>query len=168
CITEHNILWQEREQDEIVNKFKSKIKIFFGIEVDTEIGHILLFGSDLKKIDSVIHLKDLLKKIERKRCALIWAHPFRWESSYPTKHLLNEKFLSNFDAIELYNGNLSNDVIETSKQKLNKFSLKLTGASDTHSRKMSCKYATKFDDDINNLEELVLALKYKEYKPITL
>ena len=139
CITEHNRLWNEKEQSELVKKYQSKIKIFFGMEVDTEIGHILVFGGKFTKNDGTISIKKLLKEIDRKSTALIWAHPFRWEKIFPTKTLLNKEFLSNFDAVELYNGNLSPQIQENTKEKLADFDIKLTGASDTHSEKMACK-----------------------------
>ncbi len=168
CITEHNRVWKKEEQDALLKKYGSKIRIFFGMEVDTDIGHALLFGSDLVENSGVISLKSLLNKIDGERSALIWAHPFRWESMFPTKKLLNMNFLSNFDAVELYNGNLTPEIQETTKRKLGGFDIKLTGASDAHSLKSACRYATRFEEKINSLEELVINIKYKNYAPVIL
>ena len=68
CITEHNILWDIKEQFKLIQKFEDKIKVFFGMEVDTEVGHILLFGSDIKKIDGMMRFNNLLKKINKDEC----------------------------------------------------------------------------------------------------
>lgn len=168
CITEHNILWDDREQSEFLSKFNNKIKIFFGLEIDTEIGHVLVFGSGLKRVDAPIRFNTLLKSIDRAKSALIWAHPFRWESMYPTKNLLNKEFIENFDAIELYNGNLTPEIQKKTIDKLSAFDVKKTGGSDAHSFEKCCRYATSFEDDISSIEELVYSLKYKNFKPVIL
>ena len=47
CITEHDHLWWEEKRAVMEERYKGRIKIFFGTEVTTDIGHVLLFGSNV-------------------------------------------------------------------------------------------------------------------------
>ena len=166
CITEHNYLWPKKEQEELQKKYNGIIKIFFGIELSTDIGHVLVFGKNINNINLIYRFEELIQNVDRNNCILIWAHPFRWEIKKKIK--INKMFLNNFDAVELYNGCLTEkQIIKTSKI-LKRFNINYTGGSDTHSVKMGVKYATFFNNDINNLNELINNIKYHNYYPIIL
>ena len=108
----------------------------------------------------------ILNNIDRDNCALIWAHPFRWEIKKGL--IINKNLLNNFDAIELYNSCLSEKQIKKTDKILKKFNVNYTGGSDTHSVEIAAKYATFFSNNINNLKELVNNLKYHKYYPVVL
>ena len=166
CITEHNNLWKVKEQERLIENYKNKIKIFFGVELNTDIGHVLMFGSGIEYFGDYIRFDIIEKKIDKNKTALIWAHPFRWPVDPKLK--INKKFIKKFDAIELYNGNLSNNVIIKTRNFFNPMNVKFTGGSDTHSYDMSVNYATEFKEQINTLDELVKNLKEGNYKPVKL
>jgi len=165
CITEHNYLWTVDEQNKLINRYKGKIKIFFGIEVNTDVGHVLLFGSNNHYYGDIT-LKDLIKSIDRKKTALIWAHPLRWKLYKDVK--INKALVDLFDAVELYNGNLTNNIINNTMNTFNPFNVKYTGGSDTHATEMANKYATKFNESFDTLEGLIENLKNSSYKPVVL
>lgn len=164
CITEHNYLWSEDEQAALVEKYRGLINIFFGVEVNTSVGHVLVFGSDRKYYDDYMRIERLLNLVDRDKTALIWAHPFRWESLYQFN--VTERFLKKFDAVEIYNGNLTEGMIDYAKEKLSVYDIKLSGGSDTHSIDMAVKYATQFETSIETLDELVHAIKNTQYTPV--
>ncbi len=166
CITEHNYLWPEREQLKLLRKYQGLIKIFFGIELSTDLGHILVFGHNIAKLELIYRIEELEKSVNRDNCALIWAHPFRWGMKKGFKITMD--LLKKFDALELYNGCLNDKQIKKTAKILNKFDINYTGASDTHSFEMTAKYATSFEDNINDVDELVKNIKYKKYYPIVL
>ena len=164
CITEHNYLWPKKEQIVFQKKYNGLIKIFFGIELSTDIGHILVFGIDINNLELIYNFKDLINNLDKEKNVLIWAHPFRWEIKKGLK--INRKFINNFDAIELYNGCLNEKQIEKTKKVLKKYNARYTGGSDTHSKEMTSKYATFFDNEINNLNDLTNNIKYHNYYPV--
>lgn len=166
CITEHNYLWPKKEQTNIQKKYAGKIKIFYGIELSTDMGHILVFGRDINDIQSVYYFEELEKKIDRENCVLIWAHPFRWGIQMNSK--ININLFNKFDALELYNGNLTEKEINYTKKIINKYNINNTGGSDTHSFKMALKYATYFKDNITKPVELIKNIKYGQYKAVIL
>jgi hypothetical protein len=165
CITEHNYLWNKDLQKKLMKQYKGKIKIFFGVEIDTDIGHVLAFGLNDFYLTEYIVFNSLLEKIDRKKTALIWAHPFRWRQN---PYVNVEENIGHFDAIELYNGNLTSDLILKTKNYFSEFNVKFTGGSDTHSRQMCLKYATKFENDFETLDELIYNIKNSKYKPVIL
>lgn len=166
CITEHNYLWSKKEQIKLQKKYEDKIKIFFGIELSTDLGHVLAFGKNINDIELIYYFDELEKKVDRENCVFIWAHPFRWGIKINSK--ININLFNKFDALELYNGNLTEKEIKYTKKIINKYNINNTGASDTHSIKMALKYATYFKDNINNLTELIQSIKYGHYYAVIL
>jgi predicted metal-dependent phosphoesterase TrpH len=159
CITEHDTFWPASEQKKLVSKFGKNIRIFFGAEITTSIGHVLSFSGVVKKI------KDIEFR-SSDNTAFIWAHPFRWRLHDDIE--INDKLLKKFDAVELYNGNLSDKEIEYASNILKKFKPKMTGGSDTHSKEMAGRFATEFENSFDTIEELVYNLKCCKYKPVLL
>ncbi len=166
CITEHNFLWPKTEQINIQKKYDGKIKIFFGFELSTDLGHVLVFGKNINDIELIYYFDELEKNFDRDNCALIWAHPFRWGIKMKSK--ININLFNKFDALELYNGNLTEKEINYTKKIIKKYNINNTGGSDTHSFKMALKYATYFKDNINNITELIKSIKYGQYYGVIL
>jgi predicted metal-dependent phosphoesterase TrpH len=166
CITEHNILWEQDEQNELINRYKGLIKIFFGIEVNTDLGHVLVFGSNIKKFPDQIEFDRFRSMIDPNETVLIWAHPFRWE--FYKKINLNETLFNNFTAVEYFNGNLTESELRLTENLLSPYQLKLTGGSDTHSIDMAVNFGTQFKNQINSLDELIYNLRYENYFPVKL
>lgn len=166
CITEHDFIWPENEQEDLKSRFTNHIQIFFGAEISTEIGHVLCFGADPGTNFEGTEVNDLFTWPDRNRIALIWAHPFRWNLDWP--ELINREFLASFDAIELLNGNLSAEEIQFARRRLKPFHVKTTGGSDTHSQNMRLSYGTYFKDNITGQQGLITRLKRGPFEPIEL
>lgn len=162
CITEHNVIWSKDEQDDLIGKFEGRIKIFFGAEIDTDMGHVLVFTD--RVIDfrgkSAVRIDELVKIFPSEKTAFIWAHPYRW-TSFNSNHLSK---LQLFDGVELYNGNIGRERIEYTYEKLRKSCSLFTGGSDTHAVQMACKFYTEFEDNIDTNKELIAALKSGRFK----
>jgi predicted metal-dependent phosphoesterase TrpH len=164
CITEHNRLWNKTEQFQLKNAYKNQIQIFFGSEVNTDIGHVIVIGSDIEIYEECVPFDELEKMVDRKKTAFVWAHPFRW---YYNDHFnVTQPFINRFDAVEYYNGNLSHSAKEMTEKTLAQFKTRLTGGSDTHTIEMAAKYATQFEKKITSQKDLVTQLKHGNYQPI--
>lgn len=167
CITDHNVFWSLKEMKFYIDKYSGLIKIFFGAEVDTDIGHVLVFGEEFRITDRSMTFSELESLCNREKTAFIWAHPLRWVMNNEKDKYINEDFLKKFDAIELFNGNLGKKTIQKTYDKMSLYTSKFTGSSDTHSFEMGCKYGTWFNNDkINTIEDLVNALKNDLFYPV--
>lgn len=165
CITEHNSVWPEESRRTLTRGYENEITIFFGMEVDTEIGHVLLFGEGLERFVGIYNLQHLAEFADKEGVALVWAHPFRWSSPDHFSHKKLKEITARVDAVELYNGNLAPELIELTGKTLTPYGVNFTGGSDTHSSLMALKYATKFETTITNSTELAAALKEGLYSP---
>ena len=74
CVTEHSGPWDELE----FRRFASahSLVLIRAMEVDTDMGHILVFGLDITFPDKVRAL-DLREEVDRVGGFMISAHPFR-------------------------------------------------------------------------------------------
>ncbi|HOF00556.1 MAG TPA: PHP domain-containing protein [Spirochaetota bacterium] len=169
CITDHNYLWNDKEKNDLKKKYEDKIKIFFGAEIDADIGHVLVFSykdHDLYENLKYIPINLLYRKINLETTALIWAHPLRWRNKNSTD--FNKNNIKKFDAIELLNGNCDEETILSTKKIFGKHNCKFVGGSDTHSLDMAIKYGTDFENSVKDQRDLVYSIKYGKFKPVKL
>jgi predicted metal-dependent phosphoesterase TrpH len=163
AITEHDILWPIEKQAELQERFAGNITLFFGVELNMDIGHVLAFGlDDMSGIS--YSWQDTFENLERDSVALVWAHPFRWGLNRNLQP--DDPLFSMFDAIEYYNGNLSINDNRVTETVLGNAGYRLTGGSDTHSSEMAGLFATRFYEPVNNSEDLVEQLKHGVYAPV--
>jgi predicted metal-dependent phosphoesterase TrpH len=172
-LTEHRFYDKGDRYEQISDKYE--ILIFRGIEVDTDLGHLLVYGvtkNFLKRIDvSLLRIKarDVIRVIGDYGGIAVPSHPYR-ESSYGDTLENNADELSGLSAIETYNG--SNTQMENDKaSKLaTQKGLYGIGGSDAHYVNahwfLTC--ATEFDNPIHTDEDLVRELKKGHYGPIIL
>ena len=74
CITDHEYFNNDEELNNVSKKYA--IKIFSGSEINTDIGHILVYG--LKKYKFGMHRIEFLhREVSNVNGAMIWAHPYR-------------------------------------------------------------------------------------------
>ena len=145
-ITEHNYLWSEEEVRELkICTHSTDFLIMRGQEVDTEWGHVLIYGY-CEKIPWGTSIETLREMVHAGGGALVLAHPFRF---YPL--FLNEmsgeereKFYKHFDALEIYNGNCSSNEITMAGEMAQRCGIPAVGGSDAHSIDMVGLYCTEF------------------------
>ncbi len=159
CITDHNTA-KAVERVRAIGKEQGLI-VFGGMEVRCLEGDVLAFGLQEPPAHKVA-AKDLLEQVKRDGGALIVAHPFR--ASAPS---LGTKIfeVQGFDAIEVLNGNSTDEENRMAQEAAQTLQLPATGGSDAHSRNSVGKYATEFDDDsIKSEQELIAALKRGKFR----
>lgn len=163
CITEHFTIWPNDEQDSLQEEFKNKIKIFFGYEIRTEIGDVLVFSPEVHRFtyNENISFKQLPLLFPRNNSAFIWAHPYRW-TDYKES---DAEIVAACDAVELYSGNMQMFDMKYTEKMLQGMTKNFTGGSDTHSHKMVGRYYTQFKNTASSLEELIQLIKEGEYMP---
>lgn len=164
CFTEHDHLWPRGELRELSAEYD--FPLFRGVEVSTEIGHVLAFG--LTEFDLALRRFDALVEAARRDDAvLVLAHPYRrfFRFELPTQidgddlaEALKRRGLANVHAVEAGNGatrELENRLAEMVADRL---SLPTTAGSDAHSVETLGRFFTMFDDDIRSERDLVTAI----------
>ena len=159
-ITEHHYLWSDEEIRQLrkESEIDESFFIMAGQEVETDIGHVLVFGAD-KTIPERIHLKDLREKFPG--AGLVWAHPLR-----SGKNPMPSRFLDrSLDAVEIIsiNHTIMENYSGISLWHYYKFTS--TAGSDTHSNESVGVYPTQFDHPVNDISEFVKEIKAGRCRP---
>lgn len=148
---------------------KYGLKVFVGVEAETNWGHFLVFSLDIKWLDNTdfgqkFHPQTLIEQAEKHQGIVIPAHPFR--GIFSVGERLKE--LSGLYAIEVING--ANQLSENEKAIVlsEKLGLGQTGGSDAHFLSELGSGLTEFRTGINSLEELIFELKSKSTRGLSL
>lgn len=167
-ITEHNHFWSSEEVQELRGRTQSKkLLILRGQEVDTTLGHMLVYGY-LKPVRWGIHLAELGRLVHDAGGAVVYAHPYRW-GGIPGKVFEEHSAAPDlFDALEAYNGNCRADEMAKAVTLAGRLGIPIVGGSDAHSDNMVGLFCTDFPGGIENESDLVNALRKGAFTPCRL
>jgi histidinol phosphatase-like PHP family hydrolase len=163
CITEHQVVWDPQEVNDLEKE--GGIKIFRGNEFTTNRGDILVFGfeKDIKELLTIQELRDEVKVTDG---FMIAAHPFRGFKTFGIGQLqmtveqaCELKVFDFVDAIEIKNGRLSDEENDMAIKVAAQLGLPGTAGSDAHSVDEVGKWVTEFEREIRNEQELVEELR---------
>lgn len=156
CITEHDALWPL--DDVAALGAEMQFVVLRGMEVTTEVGHVLAFG--LERHDPMMATLAELHRLAREAGALMFlAHPSRRYGSLPPEDLSVV-----FDSVETQNGTegmLQNDNALKLARGLR---LPGIGGSDAHSVREVGICATEFDADVRDEASFIAALRAGVYR----
>jgi predicted metal-dependent phosphoesterase TrpH len=166
CLTEHDFFWDPEEVFELGKKHN--YPVFPGIEINTEDGHMLVFG--LRKYVYGMHrAAELAQHVEGAGGVMIAAHPYRRQMPWNAKSeqewreaLERASRLPAYkhcDALERINGRGTEKENNFSAQLCDLMQMPGTGGTDSHQRSDIGKCATRFERDIRTLDELIQELK---------
>jgi hypothetical protein len=161
CITDHDStagIWQSKKIGE-----EEGIKVFGGIEISTKEGHVMVFSKDLDEIKKPIHVTDLIYRVHAKGGVIIPVHPFRRGVPCISNKLYE---ISGFDALEILNGNCTEDMNILAWLASLKLGIPGIGGSDAHTLTQVGRFATIFEAHIETEEELINAIKSGSYQAV--
>lgn len=172
-LTEHRTIHRCAEYQRLAEEYA--VLILQGVEVDADLGHLLLYGVTddfLKHIDiSHRRLKDqeVIRLIRECGGIAIPAHPFRG-SVYGKALEQHREVVQEVTIIEEFNGANSREQNAKASALIARNGLKGTGGSDAHfaNQQWFLKYATEFFLPIASMEDLVNALYAGAFRPISL
>jgi len=160
CITEHDVLAQYANLDEIAARYG--LVVLTGVEILTLDGDILCFGLD--QVPEVkIDADTLTSLLDTMGGATVAAHPYR-DNNRGVKDALFE--LSHLTAVEGYNGNTSAGDNLRAVRSARELALPVTGASDAHSVDRVGMFATRFAEPVYTMDDLIAALRGGQYNPV--
>jgi predicted metal-dependent phosphoesterase TrpH len=175
CFTEHRLFPTDPEIDRLYAELSQQfqIAVFKGVEADTDLGHLLMFGINhevMRRFDlssRMLKSEHVIEVLYHEGGMAIPAHPFR-ESGFGVRldALLARHGLA-VGAIEALNG--QNSEVENARATDAALKLGLTqvGGSDAHfaTGKWFLTCATELDRDVTSVEGLCAELRAGRARP---
>lgn len=170
CLTEHNTSWDKLKVQELVNG--TGLVVLRGIEVDTELGHILTYGFD-RYITGIYRSADLRREADKVGALLVAAHPFRrlfgapgfsWgsygsEGKFSLEEAVKQPIFQVTDEIEVLNGGCTTRENLCALQVARALGKKGLAGSDAHSTRGLGKFVTVLEKRVSSEQEFLSELR---------
>ncbi len=155
CITEHDAIWAAEDIAALATAIQ--FTVLRGMEVTTEVGHVLVFGVPYHDPAMAV-LADLHRIVRAEGGLMYLAHPSRRYGSLPPADLA-----SVFDSVEVQNG--TEGMLENDNASRLAISLALPGigGSDAHSVREVGVCATRFASPVLDQASFLAALRAGAY-----
>jgi predicted metal-dependent phosphoesterase TrpH len=175
CFTEHRLYPTDAATDQIYAGLSARfgIPIFKGIEADTDLGHLLVFGVTRKLMSRfdlgqrMLRSEHFLEAVHAEGGAAIPSHPFRDSGFGPWLEELLARVGPALAAIEALNGQNTSDQNRKALMAAEKLGLATVGGSDAHFANsdwfLTC--ATEFERTVRTIEELCVELRAGRVRP---
>jgi predicted metal-dependent phosphoesterase TrpH len=165
-LTEHNKFGKNGFHEEFKSKYD--VTVFSGVEVTTNLGHILVFGvkDNSFRRSHYLDSQKLIDWANNHNCVAVPAHPFSINTR--SKWSTELARIRGVYVIEGLNGALS---IEENKNALDyakQNKLRTIGGSDAHRLRQFGRCLTEFSVEIATIDDLLDALAHAKYAPIYL
>jgi predicted metal-dependent phosphoesterase TrpH len=175
CLTEHMHFWSKSELDGFGSDHN--VLLIAGIEVETDMGHILAFGLD-RYVSGMHRARELRRVADEVGGVLVVAHPFRmffhledfnakpkreWPEAFADA--LELPALDVVDAVEVLNGGCTERENRLAVEVARERGLKATGGSDAHSSRGIGSFVTVFEKEIESRGDLIAELKAGRFRP---
>ena len=175
CFTEHRLFPNDaevlRQYAELADRFQ--IAVFRGIEADTDLGHLLLFGVNdevTRRFDltsRMLKSDSLIEVIHHEGGVAIPAHPFR-DSGYGARlDALLSRHGAAIGAVEALNGQNSLEENRRAEDTAIKLGLTAVGGSDAHfaTAKWFMTVATEFEREVKTVEQMCAEIRAGRARP---
>ncbi len=147
------------------------ILVLRGAEVETDYGHVLVYGvnDDITRrfdfTDVRLPAQEVITEVARRGGIAAPCHPGR-----PTiglcEHYESKPALDGVVAVEALNGGSRKGENERVQALIDRHGYGAFGGSDAHLVSLIGICATEFEDDVRTAEELVMALRRGRYRPV--
>jgi predicted metal-dependent phosphoesterase TrpH len=170
-LTEHRQFDNESDYSEL-GKIND-ITILKGSEVETEYGHVLVFGVTLALQEEFdfsninLELEQVIDACNKHDAIAVPCHPGRPRVGMAA-HLEEFGVPNGVEVVEIYNGGSRENEDEIAIQMAKQLSCSGIGGSDAHIVSQIGKCGTKFDAPITTINELVEALKSNSFTAVKL
>ena len=168
-LTEHRQFDDANDYRALEDKFG--LLILKASEVETEYGHVLVFGvnDDLKAAFDFADIRNPLAMVleEAKRCGAVPVpcHPGRPKVGM-CAHWESKGAVEGVEIVETLNGGSREGENEEALAYAERYGWKQIGGSDSHIVSHIGRCATRFDDEIRDIDSLVSALQNGTYEAV--
>jgi predicted metal-dependent phosphoesterase TrpH len=168
-LTEHRQFNQDADYRELEDKFG--MLVLKASEVETDYGHVLVFGVTeemTKRFDFAnvrLPAQEVIDEVARMGGVAVPCHPGRPNVGL-CEHYAKKPPLENVIAVEVLNGGSRKGEDERSEALVQQYGYRAVGGSDSHLVSLIGLCATRFDADIRTTADLVRELRNGAYKPV--
>jgi predicted metal-dependent phosphoesterase TrpH len=168
-LTEHRQFNQDADYRALEDKFG--ILVLKASEVETDYGHVLVFGVTeemTQRFDFAnVHLpaQELIDEVTRMGGVAVPCHPGRPNVGL-CEHYAKKRPLQNVIAVEVLNGGSRKGEDDRSEALVREFGYRAIGGSDSHLVSLIGLCATRFDADVRTTDDLVRELRTGAYEPV--
>jgi len=176
CLMEHDAIWPQSEIEKLRQRFD--YLILRGMEVETNYGHILVFGLEdfHREMKDIERLRSI---VVREKAIMIAAHPFRtpvypqnaygvWELTLPLEQATKRRLFSLVDGLETSNYKSKPQESLLSIRVGQCLRLKTVAGSDAHKPFAIGTSVTVFNAEIRDEKDLLEVLHSDHYYGINL
>ena len=175
CLTEHDFFWEPDKAREL--RHRHDFLVIPGIEVNTEDGHVLVFGLE-KYVYGMHRMRELAALVEQAGGVMIAAHPYRRQLPFELRHEGDwspalERAAANpayplVSAMESHNGRGTARENAFARELSERLRLPQTAGSDAHTSADVGRCATEFEREITGPDNLIEELKAGRFRPAVL
>ena len=168
-LTEHRQFNQDADYRALEDKFG--LMVLKASEVETDYGHVLLFGVTAEMTQRFdfanvrLNAQELVDEVARMGGVAVPCHPGR-----PTvglyEHYSAKPPLENVVAVEVLNGGSRKGEDDRSLELVRKYGYRAIGGSDSHLVSLIALCATRFQADIKSMDDLVREVRQGIYEPV--
>jgi len=151
ALTEHDIYWPLSEIQKLEQRFPG-LTIIRGMEYSCPEGHFLVFlpNPENGDIPSWCSILDLIPLVHNSGGIVIWAHPFRFISKWPS--WLNHAHL---DGMEIASSNMHRQAERVAKRVAAQTGILTFRNSDAHHANLIGGYCNKLENPVTCVEEFI-------------
>jgi predicted metal-dependent phosphoesterase TrpH len=172
----HGIVLTEHRQFNAAADYRA-LEDKFGVivlkasEVETDYGHVLVFGvneamtSRFDFANVKLPAQELIDEVARMGGVAVPCHPGRPNVGL-CEHYEKKPALENVVAVEVLNGGSRKGEDERSEDLVRRYGYGAVGGSDSHLVSLIGLCGTRFDAEIHTIEDLVRELKTGSYEPV--
>ncbi|MGH7000567.1 MAG: PHP-associated domain-containing protein [Stellaceae bacterium] len=175
CFTEHRRYAIDRETEHAYAELQARfgVRIFRGIEADSDLGHLLILGVTpalsrrFNLEDRMLRAERLIEFVHGDGGIAIPAHPFRDSGYGPRLDALLAKLGPALNTVEVINGQNTPEQNAEAIAASEKLGLNRVGGSDAHfaSPKWFMTCATALEREVSTVEELCVELRAGRARP---
>jgi len=175
CLTEHDFTWDPAKVQEL--RERHNFLILPGMEVNTEAGHMLVFGLD-RYVYGIHRVEELARIVAEVGGVIIAAHPYRRFLLFHMRdgaqyeealgRALKSPAFRYVHALEVINGNGGQRENAFAHDLRARLGLPGTAGSDAHAKGEVGRCATLFERPIRSLQDLIRELKAGRFRPVQL
>jgi predicted metal-dependent phosphoesterase TrpH len=174
CLTEHDFFWEPEKVADL--RKRHTFLVIPGIEVNTEDGHIVVFGLE-RYVYGMHRMAELSELAGAAGAAMIAAHPYRRQLPFELRNdgdwsgaleraTANPAY-AHVVAIETWNGRGSERENGFAGEIAARLGVRQVAASDAHGVTDVGTCATEFAREIDDVGDLIAELKAGRFAPIT-
>jgi len=175
CLTEHDFVWEPHKLHELAERHN--FLVIPGIEVNTEDGHILVFGLN-RYVYGMHRVAQLAQLVAEAGGTMVAPHPYRRLTSFlrmdddfwtmALERAAANPAFQHVCALEAINGRADDDENLFSWQLCARLGLPAIAGSDAHEPSDIGTCATRFQRPIADVEDLVRELKAGRFHAVNL